>query len=84
MSEHSTLSLRSHGVNYQIIDRRSIKGNVSVIDQAWFEYLLDVASSAYDVDGLWPTLGEGGRKTYWSVVQSEGFKDGRTAIRQRL
>ena len=84
VSEHSTLSLRSHGVNYQIIDRRSIKGNVSVIDQAWFEYLLDVASSAYDVDGLWPTLGEGGRKTYWSVVQSEGFKDGRTAIRQRL
>ena len=82
--EHPTLSMRCAGTNYQVIDRKNIPEGVPVIYQKYFEYLLDVASSAYDLDGLWPSLGEGGRKTYWSVVQSRGFEDGRTAIRQRL
>ena len=42
------------------------------------------AAAAYDVDGLWPTLGDGGRKIYWSIVGSEGFQAGRAAIRTRL
>ena len=82
--EHPTLSMRAAGMPYLIIDRKNIKEDVSVINEKYLDFLLDSAAAAYDVDGLWPTLGEGGRKIYWSIVGSEGFKAGRVAIRTRL
>ena len=82
--EHPTLSMRGAGMPYLIIDRKSIKEDVGVIDSTYLDYLLDVAASAYDVDGLWPTLGDGGKKIYWNIVGSAGFQAGRAAIRTRL
>jgi hypothetical protein len=82
--EHPALSLRAQNQPYQVIEKRDIKQQVNVIDEVYLNWLLDSASSAYDVDAMWSKLGEGGRKIYWELTQSKGFADGRTAIRQRL
>jgi hypothetical protein len=82
--EHPTLSLRGQNLPYQVIDKRNIKQEVNVIDEVYLDYLLDVAASAYDVDGMWSSLGDGGRRMYWKIHESEGFKAGRAAIRNRL
>ena len=82
--EHPALSLRAQNQPYQVIEKRDIKQQVNVIDEVYLNYLLDSASSAYDVDAMWSKLGDGGKKIYWELTQSKGFAEGRTAIRQRL
>jgi hypothetical protein len=76
------LSMPGPGRKFLVIDKTLIERDgreVEVINEKFFNYLLDVASSTYAVEDMRPS-GDGGKAMKYLILGTEGFAVGRSAI----
>jgi hypothetical protein len=81
------LSMPGPGRRMLVIKKSKIEENgrqVMEIEPADFHFLLDVAASTYDIEHTETGKGSATRKLQWTIVESEGFKLGRSAIEARI
>jgi hypothetical protein len=81
--EDPILSLPGFGLPYKVIDKQLMTEDVRTIDSAELNFLLDIASSAYAVEDA-PESGPLSKRMKWQIPASEGFRQGRQAIRMRV